>query len=103
MLLCVPVCVRICVRTRDCVHRQGLEEKTCNRTRSAQVSVSSDFILHEKQPGLLGKLMSGLGKSPNRVTPELKELLKTDQQQNMCHKDTDISLKGLPLGKSGTI
>lgn len=85
------------------MHRKGPEEKTSNSIRSAQVWVSSDFILHEKEPGLLGKLMSGLGKSPNRVTPELKEVETDKQQQNTCHKDTDVSVKRLPLGKSGTI
>ena len=85
------------------MHRKGLEEKTSNSIRSAQVWVSSDFILHEKEPGVQGKLMSGLGKSPSRVTPELKELETDKQQQNVCHKDTHVSMKRLPLGKSGTI
>ena len=48
--------------------------------------------------------MSGLGKSPNRVTPELEEPPETrEQQQNVCHKDTGVSSKGLPRGKPGTI
>lgn len=101
---CEPVCIRVCVSTRNSVHRKGLEERTSSSMRSAQVWVSSDFILRENEPGLLGKLMSGLGKSPNRVTPELEEPPETrEQQQNVCHKDTDVSSKGLPRGKSGTI
>ena len=34
---------------------------------------------------------------------ELKEVETDKQQQNTCHRDTDVSVKRLPLGKSGTI
>ena len=70
------------------MHRKGLEEKTSNSIRSAQVWVSSDFILHEKEPGVQGKLMSGLGKSPSRVTPGLKELETDKRQQNVSQGHT---------------